>query len=162
MIVYPYICMKFKGTIIITDPCYFVKEEDWDKEVYVEEDLIHLGFNTSLCCSTIYGDWSCAVLQRERGENLREDLEELFEEHNWKGLSGYAKESERVGTFCADAGMVSVILMEDLMRYNPDVVPRLEPHMATIIEDYDGNIDIYTFLDKHVTLIGDNFYTLQQ
>jgi len=33
--------MKFKGDVIITDPCYFVKDEDWEKSgLRVKEILI--------------------------------------------------------------------------------------------------------------------------
>ena len=154
--------MKFKGTLIITDPCYFVKEEDWTEGVYGGDgDLSSLGFKTSLCSSTVYGDWDCNTYYKGDG-NLEEDLQELFEEYNWKGLSEFEKGSKKIGSFCSDAGLVSIILMEDLEKYNPEVIPFLKPHMATIIENYDGEVNIHLFLDKHVVIIGSNFYTLQQ
>lgn len=58
--------MKFKGTIIITDPCYIVKkctedmQDDWtrcDSGHYMEA----LGIKRYICESTIYGDWGCTT-----------------------------------------------------------------------------------------------------
>ena len=56
---------------------------------------------------------------------------------------------------------MAVVLLEDLKKYNPDVIPHLKSNMVTIIEDYDGDIEDHVFLDKHVVIIGDNFFTLQ-
>ena len=82
--------MKFKGDIIITDPCYIVKDreenphaypsiddpnyrtlldayktwnkehDDWEKCDYGANMEI-LGFTTFISESTIYGDWSCTT-----------------------------------------------------------------------------------------------------
>lgn len=153
--------MKFKGTIIITDPCYFVKDKDWTEEVYAGDgDLTHLGFTNSLCSSTIYGDWTCSIYEKD-SDTLKEDIQELFEEYDWRGLNRFEKESKKIGEFCSDAGLVSVILLEDLEKYNPNIIPFLKPNMATIIENYEGDVEICTFLDRHVVIIGENFYTLQ-
>lgn len=153
-------CMKFKGTVVITDPCYFVKDEDWNENIWDNGDLGSLGFSSYICRPTIYGDWGCKTYQRE-GEDLAGDLQELFEEYNWRGLAEYANESKVIGRFCADAGTVAVVLLEDLKKYNPDVIPHLRSNMVTIIENYDGEIEDHVFLDKHVVIIGDNFFTLQ-
>ena len=56
---------------------------------------------------------------------------------------------------------MAIVLLEDLKKYNPDVIPHLKSNMATIIENYDGEIKDHVFLDKHVVIIGDNFFTLQ-
>ena len=62
-------CMKFKGTVVITDPCYFVKDEDWNENIWDNGDLGSLGFSSYICRPTIYGDWGCKTYQRE-GEDL--------------------------------------------------------------------------------------------
>lgn len=152
--------MKFKGTIVITDPCYFIKDEDWNEGVWENGDLSSLGFSSFICRDTVYGDWGCKTYQKE-SDTLEEDLQELFEEYNWRGLGDFVSESKEIGRFCADAGLVAVVLMEDLEKYNPEVIPELKPHMATIIKDYDGDIEDHIFLDKYVVIIGDNFFTLQ-
>jgi len=134
--------MKFKGDIIITDPCYIIKKYKDDKrpDIYTNKilknlgsvpftkytteqmeeykkleklqekwDLEHpddwevcgygdnmekLGITTYLTSSTEYGDWSCTT----------------YEEGTKKKL----------GNFCADAGLVSVFLLEEVLKYNPD------------------------------------------
>jgi hypothetical protein len=45
----------FKGNIIITDPCYVLKDIDVNKVNYIERD-------------TIYGDWSCNTINTETNE----------------------------------------------------------------------------------------------
>ena len=50
--------MKFNGTIIITDPCYIIKDEDWDRCDY-GDNVKCLGFENCICEDTIYGDWTC-------------------------------------------------------------------------------------------------------
>ena len=52
--------MKFKGNIIITDPCYIVKDSDWEK-CDCGNNMEVLGFRTFISESTIYGDWSCTT-----------------------------------------------------------------------------------------------------
>ena len=47
--------MKFKGTIIITDPCYVInksKEDDWEKSDY-GHNMEALGINTYFTENTI-------------------------------------------------------------------------------------------------------------
>lgn len=47
--------MTIKDNVIITDPCYVVKDEDWVKCEYGER-LDKLGFTNYISESTIYGD----------------------------------------------------------------------------------------------------------
>lgn len=54
--------MKFKGDIIITDPCYIIKKdsEDWRKCDY-GDNMAALGLTNYISESTRYGDWSCST-----------------------------------------------------------------------------------------------------
>lgn len=54
--------MKFKGDIIITDPCYIIKDnsDDWNKCGWGENMGI-LGFTTYISEYTLCGDWSCST-----------------------------------------------------------------------------------------------------
>lgn len=54
--------MKFKGDIIITDPCYIIREnsDDWTK-CGCGDFMENLGIKNYLCRDTIYGDWSCTT-----------------------------------------------------------------------------------------------------
>ena len=54
--------MKFKGTIVITDPCYLIHgmSEEINHQLWYEsgygEDLSVFGFSQWISDSTIYGD----------------------------------------------------------------------------------------------------------
>ena len=58
--------MKFKGTIIITDPGYlasgnkFLESTDhWWDETDLGENLHEIGITSYISEDTLYGDWSC-------------------------------------------------------------------------------------------------------
>ena len=62
--------MKFKGTIIITDPCYIMRAEHHGTTPITEDDweacdcgqnMEVLGIKHYICESTIYGDWGCTT-----------------------------------------------------------------------------------------------------
>lgn len=133
----------FNGDIIITDPCYILKKNtnDWELCNY-GQNMNALGINNYLCNSTIYGDWSCTT----------------FEEKTCKEL----------GVFCADAGLVAVFLLDEVLKYNPDFNYHKErPWTTTLIKGFNGEISIEAFdtkYDKEVSVVGKgniNFYTVQ-
>ena len=205
--------MKFKGDIIITDPCYIIKEQEQIKfpnysdygisdetyrtgrdmlsdsekvlvgnyqkivnEYYIEynkhddwsrcdygDNMKVLGIENYLCASTEYGDWSCTtVLDTEIGKNLIEKKKkiyfEFFNAYNSSGLSNEDKkvlneeydkniasidEKISLGSFCADAGLVAVFLLEDVLKYNPNFDYHISrPWTTTLIKDFDGDIEI--------------------
>lgn len=162
--------MYFEGDIVITDPCYLVKKRSddgmpkWDdymryksayeypdydalqgglspmfREDYTKmdkasqkwieenpddweicdygEDMSQLGFKSCMTTSTNCGDWSCRTIE--------------------KGTKNI------LGTFCADAGMVGIFLLNEVLAYNPDFKLKMtsSPHCMTIIKDFKGNIE---------------------
>lgn len=156
--------MKFKGDIIITDPCYIIRKDrnnDWRKCDY-GSNMEALGIKTYMTRDTIYGDWSCHTFNTET--------------------------NEPIGEFCADAGLVSVFLLDEVLKYNPEFDYHLNRKWTTtLIKDFDGDItmevvefeeDDYEFdeetyeliptgkkiTDEEVRVIGTgniNFYTSQ-
>ena len=76
--------------IIITDPCYLTKDNDWQlkdyREVFTENNIKFITH------STIYGDWSCMVFNKETGKPI--------------------------GRFTADAGFVGVFSLKEVKQYN--------------------------------------------
>jgi hypothetical protein len=136
--------VKFKGDIIITDPCYIISDDnddDWGESSY-GEDMGVLGLRTYLSRGTIYGDWSCTTFEDET-ENV-------------------------LGEFCADAGMVAVFLLDEVLAYNPDFDCHLEsPWTTTWIKDFDGEIEIdvmNSIEGEEVVVVGRgnvNFHTAQ-
>ncbi len=188
--------MNFKGTIIITDPCYIVKKcteknphpfpwttvniknpnidemikqytewenthDDWLKCEYGRNMEI-LGIFTYFTESTIYGDWGCSTYKIE--ENPYEVVNNLAEAY--ENEEDYEIKCSKLGSFCADAGLVSVFLLDEVRKYNPDIDKWIEEHSwcVTTIPDFDGEVKYY--VDKnneaHIIGIGNiNFFTAQ-
>lgn len=188
--------MYFKGTIIITDPCYIVKKcteknphpfpwtainiknpnikemvkqynewedshDDWRKCIY-GTNMEALGISTYFTESTIYGDWGCSTYKIE--ENPYEVVNNLVEAY--ENEEDYEIKCSKLGDFCADAGLVSVFLLDEIRKYNPDIDKWIEEHSwcVTTILDFDGEVNYY--VDKnneaHIIGIGNiNFFTAQ-
>lgn len=107
--------MKFKGDIIITDPCYICKDGDWHR-CNCGDNMEILGINTYICRDTIYGDWSCTTFNSDTGKDI--------------------------GGFCADAGMVAVFLLDEVLKYNLGFDYHIErPWTTTLIKDFDGEVN---------------------
>ena len=166
--------MEFDGDIIITDPCYIIKEHDesdkpqlsdyqiftnhgddgidannvrlsktfeerikdfqrdltewrkshpydWDICDY-GENMEALGIHNYMTRDTLYGDWSCTTFNSDTGE--------------------------AIGEFCADAGLVSVFLLDEVLKYNPEFDYHINrPWTTTWIKDFKGTVQfvvVYT------------------
>ena len=115
--------------IIITDPCYVMRSDayndnDWDRCGYGSK-MENLGSFTEdkyATADTIYGDWGCTTY------NLDTD--------------------EEIGSFCADAGLVSVFSLEQVQAYNPKYDPMKSPWCATVIRDFTGDVTLKTKFDE--------------
>ena len=153
--------MHFKGDIIITDPCYIIKEKtgrptianypilkgkgskpfkdytteemdaykelekaraQWKKDNPDDWEFCDYGSNMEalgifhyIVESTDYGDWSCTTFETGTKNVL--------------------------GKFCADAGLVGVFLLEEVLAYNPDFDYHIKrPWTTTLIKDFDGEV----------------------
>ena len=112
-------------TIIITDPCYLMKDEDWDEylDKMFQTSLVDYlrnehNFGEVIAADTGIGDWSNEVYTVD-GEDTT------------------------LGEFTADAGMVAVFTASDLTNYgyDEDELKRLVKNgCATIIPNYSGDI----------------------
>ena len=97
--------MKFKGTIVITNPYYIMRaehhgttlttEDDWDTCSY-GENMEALGINHYITKSTIYGDWSCTTYATENPQETVDKLAEISKYFNdkYKEYGGYKGISE--------------------------------------------------------------------
>lgn len=104
---------EFDGDIIITDPCYILSDKDW--HLYDYNNLEELGFTNYMSRGTIYGDWSCTVYNTDT--------------------------KEKIGKFCADAGLVGVYLLKEIHNYNPQYDDYINhPYAATLIKDFKGTV----------------------
>lgn len=155
--------MKFKGTIIITDPCYITKKDSdaWSKCEY-EQNMEALGITHYICKSTIYGDWSCTTYKI--AGNPYKVIDRLVEAA--KAGEDYGVNCSCLGNFCADAGMVAVFDLDEVRKYNPDIDEWIASHdwCVTTISDFDGEVEYYIDQDRcaHIVGIGNiNFFTDQ-
>lgn len=109
--------MEFDGDIIITDPCYIIPDdshEDWRKCNFGYKMEL-LGINKYMTRDTLYGDWSCTVYNTDT--------------------------KEEIGEFCADAGLVSVLNLSEVLAYNPDFDYHINKKWTTtLIKDFKGTV----------------------
>ena len=117
--------MEFDGDILITDPCYIMRAEhhgtipitkdDWNT-CNCGFDMEKLGINHYMTRDTLYGDWGCTTYNLDT--------------------------KEKIGNFCADAGLVSVFLLDEVLKYNPDYDWYVtKPYTATVIKDFKGTVE---------------------
>lgn len=182
--------MIFKGTIVITDPCYLdadMGQDLWEASGY-GDDLSVFGCSQWICKDTIYGDWSCTTYKGNSKEiskvveeiiSLERELDTLDEndlgndpayEIISKQLRSLYKVMQekfpKLGNFCADAGMVCVVYLDDILKVNPTFKQWAQEHpwCVTIIPNFDGNIEyeVDDNTDAHIVGKGNiDFYTLQ-
>lgn len=179
--------MKFKGDIIITDPCYIMKKDKSEVDLSsmpnqsdyvtctIEKDA-RLFFEQLKAYLEVFGEWEANNNQDDWEKcNYGSDMEVLgFTNYmtedtrygDWSCHTFNSDTKEPIGQFCADAGMVSVFLLEEVLAYNPDFDYHMNrPHTTTLIKDFDGEVKILYF-DKidEVRVIGKgniNFETHQ-
>lgn len=182
--------MQFKGTIVITDPCYLdadMGQDLWEASGY-GDDLSVFGCSQWICKDTIYGNWSCTTYKGNSEEiskvvdeiiSLETELDELND--NALGYdAAYGITSKKLhslyntmqekfpklGRFCADAGMVCVVYLDEILKVNPAFKQFAQEHpwCVTIIPDFDGDIEyeVDDNTDAHIVGKGNiDFYTLQ-
>lgn len=152
--------MKFKGDIIITDPCYIDTKDDklWNSnniDTFSGDGISSLGFTSYIWDSTIYGDWSCTTFEL-KADSVNIPIEDLCQD-NTKSILGH---------FCADAGLVGVFLLKEILAFNPDFKYQINEYgveWATLIKDFDGEIE-YEIVDDEAFIKGVgniNFITRQ-
>ena len=183
--------MKFKGTIVITDPCY-LKHSSLDRDSWKEsnygEDLTVFGCSQWISEDTLYGDWSCTTYkgkQQEIEESLK-GFQQIYDEVDkltneglgydaawefmYKDLQSLQTTHEtkftKLGKFCADSGMVCVVYLDEVLKVNPTFKQWADEHdwCVTIIEDFDGDVRYIVDDNDEAHIVGEgniNFYTTQ-
>jgi len=134
---------NWNGDIIITDPCYVFNWDDIEGkgvDIFGGNGLKKLGFTKYIWEDTIYGDWSCVTINVDTNEVL--------------------------GRFCADAGLVGVFLLDEVLKYNPkyNYERDISNGALTLIKDFHGDIE-YDIRDDEAYIEGTgniNFITKQR
>lgn len=116
-------------TLIITDPCYIMNDEDWEHFLSLELTSKPIGldnylrqyhnFGEVIGADTGYGDWNNEVID--------------------------SKSNEAVGEFTADAGMVIVCTTSDLTNYGYDrekFLDLVERGCIAIVPNFSGTIKL--------------------
>lgn len=101
--------------IVITDPCYLCTDNIWECS-QCGEDFSIFGITNFASKSTLYGDWSCSVISN----------------------------NEKIGEFCADAGMVCVMSFNDAKKLFPNIEEKIKKcnWCYAIIKNFTGQVQI--------------------
>ena len=84
-----------------------------------------LGLKHYMSRSTIYGDWSCTTFNSDT--------------------------KEPIGKFCADAGMVGVFDLNEVLEYNPEYDDYTEKNWCvTLIKDFKGAVQFIVEEKKYM------------
>lgn len=170
--------MRFDGDIIITDPCYIIKEQDmstkpkWDdfmdRPSYAgmsREQLVDCGFfEMQKKLNEAQKEWEKLNLDDWELCEYGEDMSLIGIENCVTSDTGYGdwsctvfeeKSNKKLGEFCADSGMVGVFLLDDILKYNPKFDYHTEkPWTTTLIKDFHGEVDIITNENGDVVVVG--------
>ena len=145
-------------TLIITDPCYIMDDEDWEHFLSLELTSKPIGldnylrqyhnFGEVIGADTGYGDWNNEVID--------------------------SKSNEAVGEFTADAGMVIVCTASDLTNYGYDrekFLDLVERGCIAVIPNFTGTIELryeYSKDESKLAVLygtskdeGEDFHTMQ-
>ena len=170
--------MKFKGTIIITDPCYIVKKctkknpypFPWTTENIKAPNIEEMvkKYNE---WEDAHDDWTKCMY----GRNMEAlGIEYYFTESTLYGDWGcttykikenpytvinkfaesentgkdYGISCSKLGEFCADAGLVAVFLLDEVRKYNPDIDEWIASHDWCVTTIPDFDGEVNYYIDK--------------
>lgn len=128
--------MKFKGDIIIIDPCNVVRsDEDWQLCKW-GADMAALGV-----CQALYID--------------------AGDEYGCKVIN--ADSNEVIGRFCTDSCALIVTYLEDILKYNPEFHDHISwPDSNAVIKGFDGEVVVDTDNFEIVGRGNLNFRTVEE
>ena len=171
--------MKFKGTIIITDPCYIIKK-CIEKNPYPfpwTSDLINSpNIDEMIKQYTEWEDEHDDWTKCEYGRNMEalgistyftedtiygdwgcttykisDDPKEVIDKfaEAEKNEEDYGVECSKLGDFCADAGLVAVFLLDEVRKYNPDIDKWIKEHPWCVTTIEDFDGNVEYYIDKN-------------
>ena len=146
---------SFSGTIIITDPCYFAKDEDWGEDSnfdYVTSEISSPEFTKYVWVNTGIGDGTWKVIQmkdilcqRDLEDHILK-VQECFDSDISKVTNQLKLEKlfglrTPIGTVGVDSGSFGVFYLNEVLKYNPNFLADIDSSCYTIIKDFTGLID---------------------
>jgi len=156
--------MKVDGrSLLITDPCYISKDDDWGESAGFDWD------NRCINCPEFtdyewensgYGDGTEHVCQfKEKGQDLIkyiEDLKKARDDNDTKTEDDLMKlQGPELGQFCMDAGSWVIVYLDEALKYNPDFLKDTSKHCYCILKDFTGRINIYYDTDDYSHIIAE-------
>lgn len=107
-------CYFNNEDIIITDPCYIFNDEQYDNSNGYS-NLENIGIKNYISHSTLYGDWSCTTFNTDT--------------------------EKAIGQFCADAGMVCVVPLNETVTLSDEYNNIKDKEWTrTIIKGFTGHV----------------------
>lgn len=164
--------MKVNGTIIITDPYYFAKDECWGSEFDFDQNPYYIapetGITEYIWEPTGVGDgrWKVSqirdeVLSGNELEKFIEDIEEAYNNffknpsiENQIKLEDIVGRRETIGRYCVDSGSYGVFLLDEVLKHCPDFLVAYGIHCYTIIKDFVGDVSFYEDSRNQSHIIG--------
>lgn len=170
--------MKFKGTIIITDPCYIVKKcieknpykFPWTtanvKDANIKEMVkkynewentrddwtkCEFGINMeALGISTYFTEYTICGDWSCTTYKITEDPYKVVDNFAEASEKGedYGIECSKLGTFSADSGQVSVFLLDEVRKYNPGIDEWIASHDWRVTTIPDFDGEVNYYVDK--------------
>ena len=156
--------VEFDGDIIITDPCYIMKEQNEEDRPqwkdYMRRDSYEGLSKDELKACGFFDDYDALRKAQESWDDTHPDdweicefgqcMDELGINHfmtrgtiygDWSCTTYNTDTREEIGSFCADAGLVSVILLDDVLKYNPSYDDHINKKWTTTwIKDFKGTV----------------------
>ena len=164
--------MKINGTIIITDPCYIAKDNDWDCNdtgFNWETSKINpaLGFTDYIWRETKVGDgrWKVSEMNRVMSqielEKFVEDIEEAYYNfYKTSNIDNQIKLEELIGSrktigrFCVDSGTFGVFKLDEVLNYHPEFLSSYGEWCYTIVENFVGDVNFYEDSNNLIHILG--------
>lgn len=162
--------------IIITDPCYVIRENPYPCPPLKSEesDNTEYGMDTKLIVDRddpYYkweeenNDWekcNCGIDMERLGITNYIARDTIY--GDWSCTVYNADTKEEMGNFCADSGMVAVFSLKEVLKYNPDFDYYINRLWTTAtIKNFTG--DVHFAVSEHdVSVVGKgnvNFVTEQ-
>lgn len=171
--------MKFKGTIIITDPCYIVKKctkknpypFPWTTENIKAPNIEEMVKKYNEWRDT-HDDWTkCMYGQNMEVLGIKHYICESTIYGDWgcttykvdsnpkeivdnfaeaeENGRDYGVECSALGNFCADAGLVAVFLLDEVRKYNPDIDEWIASHDWCVTTIPDFDGEVNYYIDAN-------------
>lgn len=169
--------MKFKGTIIITDPCYVIKKDNYPSpkpaDFNLPESINRKPYKAACEKYSEYrkkDDWSrCNYGQNMEVLGIHNYITESTIYGDWscttykitedpyKVINNFIEAQEKgedygihcskLSNFCADAGLVSVFNLDEVRKYNPGIDEWIASHDWCVTTIPDFDGEVNYYVD---------------